>query len=96
MPHFAKSCNRTTNNRLLAVSADALEELEVVWVAIEFAFVFVAISSPKLTSTLLAAVMLRMHSLSLDGDVFANDGLLALSANTSGRVNDCSTSGLAH
>jgi len=78
------------------VSANTLEKFEVVWVAVEFTLILVTISTPKLTSTFFATVMLRVHSLPLDSDVLSYNGFLALSAYARCGIYDDGTCGLAY
>jgi hypothetical protein len=88
VPHFSKRSDRAANNRFLAVATNAFEKFEVVWITIQFAFILVAIATTELTSTLFTAVMLWMHSLALNGDIFANNRLFALSAYSCRRFNN--------
>jgi len=81
MPHTTESSNRASHDGLGAVGTDVLEQFEVVWIAVELAFVLVAIASTELASTLLASIMFWMHTLSVDSDVLTNDGLLTLATN---------------
>lgn len=95
MPNFAEGRDGATYDWFTAVTADALEEFEVVGVAVEMSFILMAISSLEFAIALLAPEVLRMHSLPMQCDVLANDRSLTLATNTSGRFNKHGLRGLA-
>jgi len=77
MPNLAQSSDGPTNDGLLATAADVLEHLEVALVAVEEAFVFVAVPSLEFAIAFSASVMVRVHTLAVQDDVLPEDLLLA-------------------
>lgn len=80
MPNLSHSCQRTTHDRLVAISTSGSKQLQVVFIAVETALVFVAVTTSEFTTALATAEVLGMHALTFESDEFALDVALAESA----------------
>jgi hypothetical protein len=77
MPDLAESSNGTALARLTALGALLQQENLVVWCAIVVAFELVAISTLELNTALLTSEVARMHELTLDEQVRADNRAVA-------------------
>jgi len=92
VPHLTERSDRTALARLTATSALLEQENFVVRRAIEVAFEVVAIATFELDTTFLAAEVTRMHELTLDEEVGANNGTAAHGTLVSIRADNASLS----
>jgi len=88
MPNLAKSSDRSTFTRFAAASTFLQEQDFVVRCAIVIAFELVAVTTLKFNTALFTPEVARMHELSLNKQVRANDRPVAHSALMGVRAND--------
>jgi len=84
VPYPTEGSDGPAHDWLLAVGADALQQFEVVGVAIQPPFILVTVSSLEFATAFLALEVVRAHALPVQDDVLADDGLLALAADPRG------------
>jgi len=80
MPDLTEGSNRTTLTRLTALGALLQQKNFIVGSTIVVAFKLVAVSSLEFNTALLTSEVARMHELTLDEQVWANDRTIAHSA----------------